>query len=264
MEDWYHVCGAGCDTVLSSERRVAPDTERILSLLAEFGVKATFFVLGSVAESEPALVPMIAEAGHEIASHGYSHSLVTRLEPREFREEVQRTGEILTRQCGQRPVGFRAPQWSLAESVPWAFDILHEEGYRYDSSLNPLPLVGKASGPRTPHQRKAGKGSITEFPPMVTPSLFSNLPTGGGWGFRFFPVKLISGTIGRLNRDGFPAVLFIHPREMDPAGPRLPLSPLRSFAAYGPRSGAGVRLRHLLERFSFGTLRELTEQWQSA
>jgi polysaccharide deacetylase family protein (PEP-CTERM system associated) len=243
---------------------VVGNTERVLSLLAEYGVKATFFVLGSVAEAEPALVPMIAEAGHEIASHGYSHRLVTRLEPRQFREEVQRTGEILTRQWGRRPVGFRAPQWSLRDSVSWAFDILYEEGYLYDSSLNPLPLVGQGSGPRTPHQRKTDTGSIMEFPPMVTPSLFSNLPTGGGWGFRFFPRKLISGTIARLNRDGHPAVLFIHPRELDPAGPRLRLPPLRSFATYGTRCDAGVRLRYLLERFRFGTLRELTEQWQSA
>jgi peptidoglycan/xylan/chitin deacetylase (PgdA/CDA1 family) len=146
-------------------------------------VRATFFVLGSLAESEPLLVPMIAAAGHEIASHGYSHSLVPRLKPQQFKDEVRRTGDILERQSGVRPIGFRAPQWSLADSMQWAFDILHEEGYQYDSSLNPLPFVGKRSGSRVPFIMQAGGGSVLEIPPMVTPLSFGNLPTGGGWGF---------------------------------------------------------------------------------
>ncbi len=265
MEDWYHVCGLDHEPLIrSSQRRVLHNTERVLSLLAEFGVQATFFVLGSVAESEPTLVPMIAAAGHELASHGYSHNLVTRLDPQRFRDEVRRTGEILERQSGRRPVGFRAPQWSLGDSVSWAFDILHDEGYRYDSSLNPLPFVGNSSGCRTPFSRQAGNGRIVEIPPMVTPSLFGNLPTGGGWGFRFFPMKMIRDTMKRLNDGGNPAVLYLHPREMEPYGPRLRLSPLRTFAVYGTRSDAGEKLRHLLERFRFGMLRELVEQWESA
>jgi peptidoglycan-N-acetylglucosamine deacetylase len=264
VEDWYHVCGLdGVPSVPPSRRRVFPNVERILALLAEFEVLATFFVLGSVAEEEPALVPMIAAAGHEIASHGYSHRLVTELGPALFRDELQRTGEVLERQSGSRPVGFRAPQWSIsATETPWALNILREEGYRYDSSCTPLPIVGDANGPRFPFVVETPAGPLLEIPPMVTPSFLGNLPTGGGWGFRFFPLAMIARTVAGLNVAGNPAVLFLHPREMEPAGPRLRLSLLREFAAYGPRTNPERRLKHLLQRFSFGTLRQLEEQWE--
>lgn len=247
------------------ERQVRPNVERILALLAEHGIAATFFLLGSVAEEDQTLAPLIASAGHEIASHGWSHRLVTSLSPDEFRAELRRTGEIIERQTGRRPVGFRAPQWSLSrEKTPWAFTILAEEGYRYDSSLNPLPFVGERRGPRTPHRIETAAGSLVEIPPLTTPSPFGHLPTGGGWGFRFFPEAVIVATIRRLNRKGAPAVLFVHPREMDPEGPRLPLPPLRSFVAYGPRRSARQRLRSLLGRFRFTTLGQLVDVWDTA
>lgn len=265
VEEWFHVCGNdGVPAVSPSDRRVRQNIERILGLLAGHGVQATFFVLGSLAEEEPALVPLIAAAGHEIASHGYSHQLVHRLGPGRFRDEIRRTGEVLERQAGYPPVGFRAPQWSLSRTTPWAFDILREEGYRYDSSLNPLYFVGDPRGPRAPFWMEAEGGRLFELPPMVTPLPFLNIPSGGGWGFRFFPLSVVSGTMGRLNRAGTPAVLYLHPREMEASGPRLRLSPLKSFAAYGPRSDAIGRLTYLLQRFRFATLRQLVECWESA
>ncbi len=266
VEDWYHLCGLDeVPSIPPARRRVVPNVERILALLAEFDVRATFFVLGSVAEEEPTLVPMIAAAGHEIASHGYSHRLVTELGPELFRDELRRTGEILERQSRQRPVGFRAPQWSISmTATPWALTILREEGYRYDSSCNPLPVVGEANGPRFPFVVETPAGPLLEIPPMVTPSFLGNLPTGGGWGFRFFPLAMIAGTMAGLNAAGNSAVLYLHPREMEPAGPRLRLSLLREFAAYGPRTNPERRLKHLLQRFSFGTLRQLEEQWERA
>lgn len=266
LEDWYHVCGPdGLRDVPLSCRRVTRNVGSILSLLDEFGVKATFFVLGSIAEEEPSLVPRIAAAGHEIASHGYSHRLVPLLGPERFRDEVRRTDEILARQCGVKPVGFRAPQWSITTSATaWALAVLCEEGYRYDSSCNPLHFVGEPTGMRHPYRFQTPAGTLLEIPPMVTPSLFGNLPTGGGWGFRFFPRAMIAGTVEKLNAAGFPAVLYIHPREMESNGPRLKLSPLRAFAAYGPRNDAVERLRYFLQRFRFGTLRQLVENWEPA
>ena len=265
VEDWYHVCGlaGGPPAVPPSQRRVARNVEAILSLLAAAGVRSTFFMLGSVAEEDPSLAPRIAAAGHEIASHGYSHRLVPQLGPELFRDEVRRTADILERQCGARPIGFRAPQWSISPAAtPWALTILHEEGYRYDSSCTPLPFVGEPDGRRHPFRIETPAGPLLEIPPMVTSTPIWNLPTGGGWGFRFFPLALIGGTVERLNSAGFPAVIYLHPREMESHGPRLRLSYLKSFAAYGPRTDAAKRLEFLLRRFSFGTLRHLVEHWE--
>ncbi|GFE56356.1 polysaccharide deacetylase [Geobacter sp. AOG1] len=265
MEDWYHVCGEEERvSLLSPERRVRRNVELILDLLAEEGCTATFFMLGSVAEQEPELLPLIAGGGHEIASHGYSHRLIPELGATAFREELRRTSAIIGSQTQVVPAGFRAPRWSLSRETPWAFEILAEEGYRYDSSLNPLPFVGDRLGARLPFRRGASGGDLLELPPLVTPFSGFNLPTGGGWGLRFFPLPLICSTIEKLNRQGAPAVLYLHPRELDPFGPRLELAPLKSFVVYGPRTDVRQRLRHLLQRFRFGSMCQLVEQWQSA
>lgn len=266
VEDWFHVCGLQTEPVVRrSEWRVEQNIDRLLALLAHHGIRATFFVLGSVAEAVPALVPRIAAAGHEIASHGYSHRLVYELTKEEFRNEIRRTHDILHRQSGQVPLGFRAPQWSLTPSrTPWALEVLCEEGYHYDSSCNPLPFVGDQRSRRTPHRLPAGNGTIWEIPPLVTATPIVNLPTGGGWGFRFFPRWLIDWTIRKTNRADTPAVIYVHPRELDPAGPRLKLSPLVTFATYGPRKDIFPRLDRLLKCYQFTTMRELVNVWESA
>lgn len=265
VEDWFHVCGINPEPRVPHDQwRVRRNTERIIGLLSEFGISATFFILGSVAAQEPELAPMIVAAGHEIASHGYSHRLTPQLGPLLFRDELRRTADLIERQSGERPVGFRAPRWSLSPFTPWAFDILAEEGYIYDSSCNPLPFVGNGRGPRQPYVIATPHGALPEFPPLVTPTPFCNLPTGGGWGFRLFPLALISAGIRGLNAEGSPAVLYLHPREMEAGGPRLDLSPLASFLAYGGRGEAGGRLRNLFGQFRFGTMRQLVDQWHSA
>jgi peptidoglycan-N-acetylglucosamine deacetylase len=265
VEDWFHICGLELEPKIgAADWRVRSNVEKLLLLLAKHNVRATFFVLGCVAEALPELVTQIASAGHEIASHGYSHRMVSELDPRRFRDEIRHTGDILERQSGQKTVGFRAPQWSLSAANPWAFEILHEEGYRYDSSCNPLPLVGNPAGLRTPFKISVARGFLWEIPPMVTPSLLGNLPTGGGWGFRVFPQRMIHESIRKLNRAGAPAVIFLHPRELDPSGLRLRLKPLKKFAAYGPRSDVSGRLDTLMRRFRFGTLREMVDKWESA
>lgn len=264
VEDWYHVCGNGGAIPVPPRESwcVHRNVERILDLLDEYGLKATFFMLGSVAENDPTLAPMICSAGHEIASHGYSHRLVSDLTPQQFRDELQLTERILLEQTGQRPFGYRAPQWSLSDETGWAFAALREQGYRYDSSLNPLPFVGNSRGSRTPYRLQSEGAGLWEIPPMVTRSWIGNLPTGGGWGFRFFPFRMICATVEELNRRHHSAVLYLHPREMDPAGPRLDLPHLKRFVSYGPRTDVTPRLRELFRRYRFITLKELVDEWQ--
>ncbi|MBK5276274.1 MAG: polysaccharide deacetylase family protein [Desulfuromonadales bacterium] len=266
VEDWYHVCSPGGAVPVPPREswRVRRNLEKILALLAEHCRKATFFMLGSVVENDPALAPMICSAGHEIASHGYSHRLVTDLTPQQFRDELQLTEQLLVEQTGQRPFGYRAPQWSLSEQNGWAFAILREQGYRYDSSLNPLPFVGCSRGSRTAYRLEGQGTGLWEIPPMVTRSWMGNLPTGGGWGFRFFPFRMICSTIEAYNRRHHPAVLYLHPREVDPTGPRLDLPALKRFVSYGTRTDATPRLSELFRRYQFITLKELVDQWQLA
>jgi polysaccharide deacetylase family protein (PEP-CTERM system associated) len=265
VEDWYHVCGIGEQSVVPWHLwRVKNNIVKILDLLERCHCTATFFMLGSVAESEPELVPMIAAKGHEIASHGYSHTLLTDMIPQQFCDELQRTSEILIKQTGRRPIGYRAPQWSVPRGGNWMDNILSEQGYLYDSSRNPLPFVGDCSLPRHPWRIETSQGSLWEIPPMVTPTRWGNLPTGGGWGFRLFPATMIANTIERYQREQAPAVLYLHPREVDPDGPRLKLPPLKRFVSYGSRGDAMPRLTALLETYKFTTLSEMVTTWQSA
>lgn len=265
VEDWYHVCGIDLlQSVPRDAYRVKAATEKIISFLNEQGATATFFILGSVAAAEPELVKNIAAAGHEIASHGWSHALMEHLTPELFHDELERTEDVLAEQTGSLPIGFRAPQWSISDRTPWAHDVLAERGYWYDSSLNPLPFIGNSKGSRIPYLISTGAVEIREFPPLVTPTCCGNMPTGGGWGFRFFPVSMIENSIRKLNSAGSPAVLYLHPRDVDPDGPRLELPLLKQFASYGPRNDALPRLRRLFEVFRFTTLKELVTECRIA
>jgi len=258
VEDWYHVCGVELQQPVAREHyRVRLATERILAFLREHDARATFFVLGSVVADEPELVRTIAAEGHEIASHGWSHTLLNRLTPGQFRQELIRTEEALQHCCGVVPIGFRAPQWSVSDATPWVHEILAERGYWYDSSLNPLPLIGNRQGSRIPYAIQGSAAELWEFPPLVSPTPFGNMPTGGGWGFRFFPLGLIEHSIERLNASGAPAVLYLHPRDVDPDGPRLQLPLVKGFASYGTRSDALPRVQRLFETYRFTTLKEL-------
>lgn len=265
VEDWYHICGVTPQAQILQASRVVEATARLLAIMRNGGVTGTFFMLGEVAESHPELTEMIAADGHELASHGWSHRLVTELAPAEFQDELERTSEMLEQQTGKKPVGFRAPQWSLCRhKTPWAFEILAKLGFKYDSSLTPLRFIGDPNGLVAPNIVETAHGRLWEIPPMVTPSLLGNLPTGGGWGFRFFPCGMIETTMLRYQHMGLPAVLFVHPRELDPDGPRMELSRAASFVAYGQRKSSAARLERLMKQFSFRPLGELVETWQSA
>jgi polysaccharide deacetylase family protein (PEP-CTERM system associated) len=204
------------------ELRVQQNTGRILELLAEHDAKATFFVLGWIAERAPNMVREICAAGHEIASHGFRHTRVTTQDRAAFREDVIATKRLLEDTCGQEVLGYRAASYSINEENLWALEVLAETGHRYSSSIYPIrhDLYGIPDAPR--FRFEVGASKLTEIP-ITTVSLFGrNWPAGGGGYFRLFPYALSKWALERVNRvDGQSAIFYVHPWEIDPEQPRL-------------------------------------------
>ena len=221
------------------ECRVENSTCRILDLLAERGVHASFFILGWVAERFPALVKRIHGAGHEVASHGYNHRLVYGMTPAEFRDDLRRAKQVLENTAGCPVVGYRAPSYSIVASSLWALDVLIEEGFRYDSSIFPIrhDRYGIPHAERFPHVLERQAGSITEFPPSTVRFLGQNVPVAGGGYLRLFPQFLTRAAMRSINEgEGKPVIVYLHPWEVDPEQPRMQgplLSRLRHYVNIG-------------------------------
>ena len=255
LEDWFHICGIRHiipETLWPRlEGRVTGNTLKILDFLKKRGVKATFFVLGFIAERYPDLIKEIQSKGHEIASHGYGHRRVYTMSPHAFREDVRKASDIIFRITGLKVRGFRAPEWSIRDDSLWALNILKEEGFEYDSSMAPLPIVGNPHFAKSPKILSLDKGSLWEFPPLVRPTPFFNLPMGGGWGLRVFPYSHIRSTIKRMNRNGLPAMIYVHPREFDRENPRITLPWAKRFVLNARLERTDKRLERLLNDFRF-------------
>ena len=201
--------------------RIEQNVERILELLDDHGTNATFFILGWIAQRHPQLVERIANAGHEVASHGFNHVRVTSQTPAEFRQDVEDTKRVLEDICGAEVIGFRAASFSIGSTNLWALDVLADAGYRYSSSINPIrhDHYGSPSSPRVPF--RAEKGGLLEVPISTIPLLGNNLPCGGGGYFRILPYRYFHWAIRRLNEgEGRPSVFYFHPWEIDPDQPR--------------------------------------------
>ena len=255
VEDWFHICGVSDyiprENWNDLESRVVENTRRILEILGRAKIKATFFVLGSVAERHSELVKEISDSGHEIATHGYIHRRVYTMNPDSFREDLRKSVTILTGITGDRVKGFRAPEWSVRDDSLWALDTLQEEGFVYDSSMVPLPIIGNPEYPKVPWKHSLDKGETWEFPPLVGSTPFVNFPLGGGWGLRTFPYCLIRSAITKHNRQGMPAVMFLHPREFDASCPRIRLPFSKRFVLNAGLQSTEKRLYRLLEDFEF-------------
>ena len=195
---------------------VVRNTDRILALMDRSHVRATFFALGKVCERFPQLLPKIASAGHEIASHGYGHELLSNMEPEQFRRDLQRSIDIIESQIGRRPVGYRAPAFSVTRNTLWAGPIMAEFGIRYSSSI--FPIAGRRYGipdaPRFPHRWPTC--NLAEFPLTTVRRLGRNLPVSGGGYLRLLPGSVMSQAIREVNREGMPAVVYVHPYELAP------------------------------------------------
>lgn len=234
VEDWFQV--GAFETVIdrkdwdSLECRVERNTDNVMALFEEAGVKATFFTLGWVAERYPALIRRIVDAGHEIASHGYGHDRVFTLMPAQFAADIKRTRTLLEDASGQKVTGYRAPSFSIDQRTPWAHEILAEHGYTYSSSVAPVKHdhYGWADAPRFAFRPVAGSDFLEI--PVTTAQLGSKrLAAGGGGFFRLLPYAFSRWAISQVNnRDNRPAIIYFHPWEIDPDQPRVANAPIKS------------------------------------
>ncbi len=232
--------------------------DRILSLLDRRGAQATFFWLGWVAERHPALVRRCLDAGHEIASHGYEHLFLADLGRERFALDLARTERALMDAGAPRPVGFRASTFSLSRATWWAFDVLVERGYTYDSSVHPVahPAYGVPDFDPGVSRVEAAGGRIVEFPVATWRALGRNWPVGGGGYFRLLPLWMTRAALASLDASGKPAALYLHPWELDPEQPRVGAPLSARFRHYLNLDRTLPRLEALLERFRFGTMAE--------
>jgi polysaccharide deacetylase family protein (PEP-CTERM system associated) len=229
VEDYYHVEAFADRITLENwpqfPQRVADNTRRVLEIFERHGARATFFVLGWVAEREPRLVREILDAGHEIACHSYGHSCVWRMQPEEFRADTRRARAAIEDAGGMRVVGYRAPTFSILPRSLWAIQILAEEGFRYDASVFPIrhDLYGMPDAPRFCFKWRCRDGlELFEIPPLTVRVLGRNLPAGGGGYLRILPMWYTRWALRRVqNSDGQPATVYFHPWEIDCKQPRL-------------------------------------------
>lgn len=234
--------------------RVERNTHAVLDVFDETGAKGTFFTLGWVAERFPALVRRIADAGHEVASHGYRHVRVDSQTAEAFGADVRKARAILEDASGTAVRGYRAATFSVGSTTPWAWSVLEEEGYAYSSSVYPVrrDFYGDPNAPRTPY-RPDGVQSLIEIPISTVRLGERNWPAGGGGYFRFLPYGISKAAIDRVNKvDGASAVFYIHPWELDPDQPRPKGVPLKSRVRhYMNLSRTTDRLRRLTKAFKW-------------
>ncbi len=254
VEEWFHLLdvkgGYTYDEWDALPSRVVANTDRLLELFAQHGLRATFFLIGWVAERNRELVRKIAAAGHEIGSHSYWHELASRHDRASFRQDLERSRKILEDIVGRPIRGFRAPGFSITPESAWTFDLILEQGFQYDSSL--WPGRSRYGGYKTPldgpHLLRCPSGELVEIP-ASTRVAGVPLPYSGGGYLRLLPERLIRSCIATNERRGIPTALYVHPRDFDDRQPRLRISPVRKFRSYVGLGGAEHKLRELLGRF---------------
>jgi polysaccharide deacetylase family protein (PEP-CTERM system associated) len=265
VEDYFHVAAfaqqidpAGWDHF---PRRVDANTNRLLKILAEHNVQATFFVLGWVAERCPDLIRRIEGSGHSVGCHGYWHQTIYSGNPETFRRDVRRAKAVIEDLLGRQVASYRAPSYSITGKTSWALMILAEEGFEYDSSVFPInhDLYGIPDAPRFPYLNILANGrAIKEFPPSTLRFCGTNFPVAGGGYLRLLPYTLTAAAIRRLNgREKQPVMVYLHPWEIDPDQPRIPSSWRSKFRHYQNLQSTERKLINLLRDFSFTTMEQV-------
>ncbi|MCH8824379.1 MAG: polysaccharide deacetylase family protein [Planctomycetes bacterium] len=260
IEDWFHMVGIDAvedpDTWPSLPSIVVEQTNWIVQTLSEADVKATFFMLGWVAERYPQLVKLIADAGHELATHSYWHRRVFELTPDNFREDLMRSIEVIESAGGKKVLGFRAPSFSITPGTEWAFDVLHDVGLKYDASLFPAKRGhGGYPCPMKSHmftEAPSGK-PMPELPMSVMQVGPLRLPFSGGGYLRLLPKWAIYKGFKQLNSAGELVVVYLHPRDFAPDCPRVDMPLHRKFKSYVGLKHTKSKLKAMLKRYRFDT-----------
>jgi polysaccharide deacetylase family protein (PEP-CTERM system associated) len=266
VEDWYHILDVPSAPALSEwdalPARVEANFLRMLDLLAETGSRATCFFIGHIAKRFPNLVREAKTRGHEIASHSYTHQLVYTMTPAEFLEDASRSRKVLEDISGGPVQGFRASGFSVTEGTPWFFEKLVEAGYAYDSSTFPASRGhgGLRSGQLEPHGRATPSGKLVEFPVTVAEILGKRLCFFGGGYLRLFPYPLVKRMSRAVLDSGRPVIFYVHPREIDPGHPRLPMSASRRFKTYVNLDTTEGKIRRILADFPVTTFGDFLNQ----
>ena len=237
--------------------RVVEQTERLVSLLRAAGQGGTFFVLGEVAEQYPKLVKQLAADGFELGLHGYGHRLVYEQQEGEVLRETQAAKALLEKLAGREVVGFRAPSWSITQRSFWALRILAAMGFRYDSSILPAKACLGGVNRSNPLIHRRAEADIIEVPPSIVSIGRFRLPFSGGLYLRTLPYRFIRHCIRRLNKKGIPAVIYLHPWELDRELPRLELGWKGRYALYYNLDTAQTKVEQLLAEFSFAPVCEV-------
>ena len=267
VEDWFHILDSpavpGIERWPSLESRIERNLEEMLTVLDSFSVKVTFFWLGWLAERHKDLVFMCRDAGHEIASHGYAHVLAYKVGPNAFREDITLARDILENIIGDQVRGFRAPGFGITKNAPWAFEVIKESGYQYDSSVFPASRGhgGIADSPLGPYFIETRSGHLLEIPMSIVEILGHRTSLFGGGYLRLANKMMIKWGIGKLRTAGRPLIVYVHPREIDPAQPHLPLSLLRQFKCYVNLNSTLPKLKWLCKNYALFTMLDMVENY---
>lgn len=260
LEEWFHANYNDAIDLQTRGREVRAinNTHRLLDLFEDNNVKATFFVLGSLAEEHPELIKEIFNRGHEIASHGYGHQLVYKLSKEEFREDVKKAVSIVEDIIQYKVKGYRAPSWSITKKSIWALEILQNLGIKYDSSIFPFEnyLYGIVDAPRFIFETSIYDKNLTikEIPPSTINVLNKNIPFSGGFYLRALPYLAIKSCVDMVNKEKQPVVAYIHPREIDINQPRLKLGTKEAFIHYHGIKGTEKKLSRLFSEYEFTSI----------
>ena len=267
VEEYYHAevfHGRLTETQFAAlPRRAAPRVQRLAELLERHESRGTFFVLGSETRRLAPLLRELSKRGHEIASHGYAHRHLSRLTPDEFRDDLRRARLEIEDAVGVTPIGYRAPTFSITHRTAWALDVLVAEGFEYDASIFPIrhDRYGVPDAPAEPFRALApGGAAILEFPPLTINGRFLRIPVGGGGYLRLLPVWILDRTLARREHARRPAMLYVHPWELDPDQPRLPLPFLSQWRHRVNLARTEEKLQLLLTRHRFAPARHVLSQ----